>query len=432
MKSKQVQVFKETEIGKIPKDWEVRELHEILSDKLRHGIYKSQEYVDPKGVRILKMGLLDVSDRIDYQYMERVLVSDSEIKKYRIHEGNVIFARTSMMTGGLGNCGIVMKHTDPIIFDGNLLCAEIDTKIAEPTFIFYYFKSKYGQNEIARITGGTQSRNLAGSQLVKVSVILPPKSEQIKLSKILSDLDTKIEIIKNQNQVLKQITQTIFKSVFINFDRVTKFDNSELGPIPKGWNIVSFQDFTEKFTTGLNPRKNFVLGNGANYYVTIKNMNDNDVILDDKCDKIDDGAIKKINLRSNLEKNDILLSGVGTIGKVYFIDEKPNNWNINESIFTLRSAQNVITPIILYHALLNQDFQNYIQENSVGSVQKGIRMSDINNYNFALPNIETQKEISVFLITILKKIKFNKKNIKLLTKTRNALLPKLISGEIRV
>ena len=77
-------------------------------------------------------------------------------------------------------------------------------------------------------------------------------------------------------------------------------------------------------------------------------------------------------------------------------------------------------------------FQNYIQENAVGSVQKGIRMLDINNYDFALPNIETQKEISASLTNILKQIKLNKKNIILLTQIRDTLLPKLMSGEIRV
>ena len=83
MKSKQVQEFKETEIGKIPVDWEVEKLRNVMTTNLRHGIYKSKEFVSPNGVKILKMGILDSTDWIGEQNMERFLVNDEEIKNYR-------------------------------------------------------------------------------------------------------------------------------------------------------------------------------------------------------------------------------------------------------------------------------------------------------------------------------------------------------------
>ena len=71
-------------------------------------------------------------------------------------------------------------------------------------------------------------------------------------------------------------------------DKVESYDKKE---------YVTLDDVTSKFATGLNPRKNFVLGEGDNYYVTIKNMANNSIVLDDKCASITDEALVKINKR---------------------------------------------------------------------------------------------------------------------------------------
>ena len=134
----------------------------------------------------------------------------------------------------------------------------------------------------------------------------------------------------------------------------------------------------------MNPRNNFKLGYGNNYYVTIKNFQTGKLYLDDKCDKIDNDAILKINNRSDLKKGDILFSGIGTIGRVYLISETPINWNISESVFTIR-ASSKISPEFLYLLLIDNDMQTYSIDNASGSVQKGIRMADLKEYKFNLP-----------------------------------------------
>lgn len=109
------------------------------------------------------------------------------------------------------------------------------------------------------------------------------------------------------------MSQALFKHWFIDFEFPNEAGQpykssggdmveSELGRIPKGWSIKKLGELTSKFCTGLNPRKNFVLGEGNNYYVTIKNMGENNVYLNDKCDKVTDEAIKIINKRSDLKK----------------------------------------------------------------------------------------------------------------------------------
>lgn len=97
-----------------------------------------------------------------------------------------------------------------------------------------------------------------------------------------------------------------------------------------------FEEMVESITTGLNPRKNFRLGMGSNYYVTIKNMDGSNVILDERCDKIDDAALSKISARSHLAKGDVLFSGIGTIGRTFICYDFPSNWNVSESVFVMK------------------------------------------------------------------------------------------------
>ena len=104
-------------------------------------------------------------------------------------------------------------------------------------------------------------------------------------------------------------------------------------------------------------------------------MGNNDVFLDEKCDRVDDEAIVKINNRSDLRTGDFLFSGIGTMGRVYWVCIPTNNWNVSESVFTMR-ANNRITKEYLYMVLLSADMQNYCDQNAHGAAQRGIRMAD--------------------------------------------------------
>ena len=413
MKSRQTQKFKKTQLGLFPKDWSIVRFSDILSKDLRHGTYKSKKYTDSHGTRILKMGDINANDRISNQNMERVLVNDVEIKKYRIYEGNVIFARTSMMTGGLGNCSIVMKHSDQIIFDGNLLCAEINTKIAHPTFYFYYFKSKYGQNEISKMTGGTQGRSIPASKLAEVFVPLPTKSEQIKIAKILFDLDSKIENLQNQNKILEKIPQYIFNSWFVDFDGITEFKDGKLGKIPKNWNEVFLSDCL-KFVKGKKPKN-----------VTM-DPNDNSlpIILLDYFVGISCGYSNDKNLVT-CNRQDILMVMDGSVGRI----EIGFAGIVGSTLAKIELKENL--PIFYFYFLLKR-MGDRIKSSRTGSVISHVDKNMLLTTIIVLPNNDFSKRFEQISTNIFNKIFLNKKNISLLIAIRNGLLIKLISGKIQI
>ena len=298
-------------------------------------------------------------------------------------------------------------------------------------YVYYFMTSHRYQKDLEGRATGTTVTGLRQPELLKSTILLPPLSAQRSISSILSSLDRKIELNNKINADLEEMAQAIFKNWFVDFEpfKDGKFVDSELGMIPEGWKVVTLDDLTSKFGTGLNPRKNFVLGHGNNYYVTIKNMGNNRIYLNDRCDKVDDEALAKINKRSKLQKGDLLFSGIGTIGRVAMIVDDPINWNTSESVFNMHPIDTVSSEFI-YLLLLSDKFQQYVQQNAQGGVQQGIRMASLKAFQFAIPD-----DLNLFdnlVKPIISKVKSNDKENDALSLLRDTLLPRLMSGELEV
>lgn len=285
---------------------------------------------------------------------------------------------------------------------------------------FLYYAMKICLKDFKRMSQGTSTRFLTKKILDNFEIQVPNMETQLKIVEVLDAISNKITINTEINKNLLKLSRYLYKEFYI--DKVESYDKKQ---------YVTLDDVTSKFATGLNPRKNFVLGEGDNYYVTIKNMANNSIVLDNKCASITDEALIKINKRSDLQVGDLLFSGIGTIGRVHLIDEKPSNWNISESVFTMR-PNDLISSEFLFIMLLSQEVQEYAKSLASGSVQKGIRMRDLKAYEFILPTNEDKLALDSLLIPIIADIKSNEKEIRKLTKLRDTLLPKLMSGEIDV
>lgn len=188
-------------------------------------------------------------------------------------------------------------------------------------------------------------------------------------------------------------------------------------------NGSTINDYVERITTGLNPRQNFKLGQGKNYYVTVKNIENGQLLLNSTCDTINDEALFLINKRAKIEKNTILFTGIGSIGRTYFVHTNPRNWNISESVFAFKARTNV-PPEFLYMVLTSSAFQLYCINNASGSAQKGIRMEYLKKYPMPPINdiqMEIFKKEVVPLIQIT--FEYDKKTLKL-QKIKDLLLSK--------
>lgn len=285
--------------------------------------------------------------------------------------------------------------------------------------------------DIQSLNTGSAVPSMTFEKYYSIEVPIPPLSTQHCIANILSRYDSLIENYQKQIKLLEEAAQRLYKEWFIDLHFLGHENTNIIDGVPEGWEKKTIDDVTCKITTGLNPRKNFVLGKGSNYYVTIKNMADNTLFLDDRCDRVDNEALEKINKRSDLKIGDILFSGIGTIGRVALVDIPTNNWNVSESVFTLR-ANDIVTKEFLYLMLLSPDMQNYCQSNAHGAAQKGIRMADLKAYSFNLPPFGVIQKFTNLVTPTIKKVSSIRNQIRLLTEARDRLLPKLMSGEIAV
>ena len=164
---------------------------------------------------------------------------------------------------------------------------------------------------------------------------------------------------------------------------------------PDGVEYKSIESITKSICSGLNPRKNFTLNckGAVCHYLTVKEMTTGKIIFSDKTDKITPDAVNIIQNRSRLEIDDILLSGIGTIGKVAIVDIPVDNWNCSESVLLLKPNKEIICPKYLKYILEGNKTQEYFNSHATGSTLKGIRQKDLRTHSVPVPPLPVQEEI---------------------------------------
>lgn len=315
----------------------------------------------------------------------------------------------------------------------------------ESTELFMHYVFTYIKKSIQNSASGSIQDNINIDYLTSLKFRIPNKSYQDKVVEVLVSLDSKIELNNRINTELEGIAKTLYDYWFVQFD----FPNTKGKPyrtsggkmvwaedlkkeVPESWEICNLDNVLTSTGTGLNPRDNFTLGNGNNFYVTIKNIEQGKIILDDRCDKISDEALEIINKRSDLKVGDILFTSIEPVGITYLILEKPNNWNINESVFTLRPNYEKVTSEYLYMFLSGDYIKSYTKNVSAGSIHKGIRHGTLKECKFILPDKPVVDNFTRIVSPILKQFDLVQKENQKLTELRDWLLPMLMNGQVKV
>jgi len=259
---------------------------------------------------------------------------------------------------------------------------------AHNLFLLYWIKSNV--EYLQSIGTGTTFQEISGSVLKDVDIILPPLPEQKAIAEVLSSLDDKIDLLTRQNKTLEDLAQAYFRKWFIE-DASDKWEEIPLGQlfvISSGKGLKK-----EKFTEHGQYR---VLG--AN------------------------GEIGKTN--EYLFNERLIYTGrVGTLGNVFIVDREPVWLSDNTLVF-----RNIKYFFFVYFSLKWENLADY----NVGSTQPLIRQSDIKEIRVFMPDKERLDSFENLANSIFAKINSNQKQIQLLQKLRDTLLPKLISGEIRI
>lgn len=297
-------------------------------------------------------------------------------------------------------------------------------------YILYYLQNNKSYLLSIAGTGGTRNA-LTKKMIESLDMPLPALSEQKSIAAILSCLDDKIELNNRINKTLEEMAQAIFKSWFVDFEPFQDgdFEDSELGRIPKGWNLFQIDDVTSESNTGGDAIQRTPM---VDFDTGIKCVRVGDLSNQRGVDgwgfcNVNDENFKKYQLL----KNDIIVTRTATLGLNQIIDE--NLMAVyNNGLIRLKLNEKVI-PLFFYYVINTDSYKEYIGcIESESSTRPNMKINYLLKYRFICPPKKLQEEF-VKKIVVLREQRLNLyKQIRCLTEIRDSLLPKLMSGEIRV
>lgn len=318
---------------------------------------------------------------------------------------------------------------------GRGLCA-INSTNSNQEFLFYLLKSKL--NELESHSTGTIFSSVNKKTLENFIVKVPSDSHQKNIGRLLSNLDKKIEINQNIIANLEELSQTLFKRWFIEFEFPDENNepykssggemvDSELGEIPKGWRVNNINDFANNnVITGKTPSTKVK----ENYsetgipFLTIPDMH-KDVFALNTERYISETGIEKLG-KKIIAKNSLAISCIATPGLVSITS---SDTLTNQQINSFTPNKNELYYLYFYL----KGMRNYIRDLGSG----GSATLNLNKTQFA--KIKLVKPISELLLKYDKLVRSNfeiilnfQKENNYLTQLRDTLLPKLMSGEIEI
>ncbi len=202
--------------------------------------------------------------------------------------------------------------------------------------------------------------------------------------------------------------------------------------IPQNWSIGTVSECVDKISTGLNPRDNFILGSGNIRYITVKNLTATGSLDFSGCDMIDEKARTIVHRRSDISIGDILFASIAPLGRCFLIQQSPTDWDINESVFSIRSKEDTITPEFLYLYFQSDSFIQKATNTSTGSIFKGIRINTLLDTVMIIPDLQVCRSFTSAIKPLLAEINNNSSETARLTNLRDWLLPMLMNGQATI
>lgn len=305
-------------------------------------------------------------------------------------------------------------------------------------FIYYLAISERFRDITIKSMTGTSGRQRAQRDVLERTVMeLPPLKEQKAIAHILSTLDEKIEVNNQINNKLEEIAQTIFKHWFVDFEFPNEngepykssggeIVESELGMIPKGWEVDSIANLAKEIVTGKTPSTKDNENYGSGYpFITIPDMHNNVFII--KAERYLSEKGNNIQINKLLPRNCVNVSCIATVGLVT-INETPahTNQQINSII------PNDEIDLYYFYEYMNLMSDKLKAIGSTGSATLNVNKGEFERIKYIYPPEQVRIKYNKLVKVIFEVIKIRQIENSRLTQLRDTLLPKLMSGEIRV
>ena len=409
----------------------------------------SSDRVGPKFLRITDI----VPGYINWSSVPFTSATKEEQKKYKLYDGDIVIARTGATTGA----SIYIKNPPDSIFASYLVRLKIKPTTSS-LFISYFLKSPFFWSHIKAVLGDKSAQpNASAKTMTSVQLSIPQLKEQKAIASLLGSLDNKIENNLQINETLEEMGRAIFKSWFIDFDPVhakaagkspihmdtetaALFPNS-LGDdgLPVGWKKSKFEDLIE-FKNGYafkskelskDFKSNFAIFKmghikvGGGFNDTYKT----DYLISEVAPKME---------KYILETGDILMSmtdmkdNVRLLGHTALFYQQNVNFLVNQRVGHIKAKKDITNYPYIYCLTNNKTFLNEIRKRANSGVQVNLSTDGIKTTPTIMPPLSLMAKFGSLTKPKFERIFNSLKENQTLAELRDTLLPKLISGEIRL
>lgn len=426
--------WKESKLGIIPFEWEVVRIEEI-ADVVSGGTpsTKKLEYYGDEIAWITPKDLSGYTSKYIFKGQRSITQLGLENSSAHLLPSNTVLFSSRAPIGYVAISGDKVTTNQGF---KNLIC---DSTKADYQFIYY--KMKTLKESLEAVAGGSTFKEVSGRVIKEFNIVLPPLQEQKAIANILSSLDEKIELNNQMNKTLEEMAQALFKRWFVDFEFPNEdgkpykssdgeMVDSELGMIPKGWISTNIGEVSLDANTGADAirRAPIVEYDTGIRCVRVGDLSNKRGVEGWGYCEVSDVDYEKFRLR----KGDILVTRTGTIGLNTFINEDLVAV-FNNGLIRLRINKDV-SPLFIYQLLNQSEYYNYISKiTGETSTRPNMKINYLLRYKFVLPH--EYNIINKFIEMVgplYARINLNQKEIMTLKNARDTLLPKLMSGEIRV
>ncbi len=353
-----------------------------------------------------------------------------------------IYPKGTIVITARGTVGKIAILSMPMAF--NQTCYGLVVKPqSDSMYVFYSLKNSLA--DIGTLSYGTVFQTITTKTFDEILIKVPPLKDQKAIAKILSDLDSKIELNQKMNSTLESIAQAIFKHWFIDFEfpneegkpyRLSGGDmvDSELGEIPKGWEVIKTGDVINVIR-GVSYRSD-QLKYSKEALVTLKSV-------------IRGGGFTKNGFKSYLgayknnqvlHSNDVIVAFTDltqlaeVIGRPALIKETSEYKTIVASmdIGIIRPQEYFPYKFFIYHLMRSEAFHSHVLGYVNGTTVLHLSNEGPKSFKFPCPYINSIVTFENFASQLYERVQNNSNQIEYLTSLRDLILPKLISGKIRV
>ena len=314
-----------------------------------------------------------------------------------------------------GTVGAMAMLAKPMAFNQSCYGIRAKSHIADQHFIYYLLKESV--EDFLQYSHGGVFNTITRDTFKEIDVKLPPLPEQRATAEVLSSLDDKIDLLHRQNKTLEQLAETLFRQWFIEEAK-------------EEWEEGTLNDLVEKANTGLDAirRAPIVAEETGVKCLRIQDISQKKPFNNWGNSKVNNSDYEK----ARLIKGDIIMARTCSPGIMLYVHEDMNAV-FNNGLARIRPNLEKANSHFLYYMFKTEDFIGHIYGISDGtSVQLNMKLGDLLSYPVKIPPKRLLDEKARYFEDFHDRILHNESEIKTLENLRDTLLPKLMSGEVRV